>query len=176
MKTDVIVIGAGLLGCFTARNLMRHEIDVIVLEKESDVCRGISKANTGIIYSGYDSSPGSEKQKLCVQASEDFDRLCSELEVPFRRPGSLMVAYGPRADAVIKRKYDEKWQEYTARFNEIWDNFSKEEEEIYTKYPYARGQDHPASDELYALRRQFNEDIKNLQSEYAYLFEEHKRE
>ena len=107
VKTDVIVTGAGLLGCFTARNLMRHEIDVIVLEKESDVCRGISKANTGIIYSGYDSSPGSEKQKLCVQASEDFDRLCCELEVPFRRPGSLMVAYGPRADAVLKRKYED---------------------------------------------------------------------
>ena len=49
-KVDVLVIGAGLLGCFTARNLTRYELDVLVLEKESDVSRGISKANTGIIY------------------------------------------------------------------------------------------------------------------------------
>ena len=105
IKTDVLVIGAGLLGCFTARNLTRYKIDVIVLEKESDVCRGISKANTGIIYSGYDNKPDSEKARLCVQANEDFDRLCSELEVPFKRPGSLMIAYGPNADAVIERKY-----------------------------------------------------------------------
>lgn len=107
IRTDILIIGAGLLGCFTARNLMRYEADVTVLEKEEDVCRGISKANTGIIYSGYDHKPGSEKYKLCVQANGDFDRLCSELEVPFSRPGSLMVAYGPRADKVIERKYSD---------------------------------------------------------------------
>ena len=107
IDTDVIVIGAGLLGCFAARNLKRYDIDVIVLEKEDDVCRGISKANTGIIYAGYDNRPGSEKQRLCVQANGEFDRLCEELDVPFSRPGSLMVGYGPRADEVIRRKYND---------------------------------------------------------------------
>jgi len=106
-ETDVLIIGAGLLGCFTARNLTRYDISVTVLEKEDDVCRGISKANTGIIYSGYNNRPGTEKQKLCVQANEEFDRLCSELEVPFSRPGSLMVGYDPKADAVIARKYSD---------------------------------------------------------------------
>lgn len=105
IKTDVLVIGAGLLGCFTARNLKRYDIDVTVLEKEGDVCRGISKANTGIIYAGYDNKPGSLKQKLCVRANEDFGRLCEELDVAFSRPGSLMIAYGPEADASIRRKY-----------------------------------------------------------------------
>ena len=105
VKTDVIIIGAGLLGCFTARNLMRYPLDVLVLEQEADVCRGISKANTGIIYPGYDQKPGSEKGKLCVQANETFDRLCEELDVPFVRPGSLMIAYGPRADGKIQKKF-----------------------------------------------------------------------
>ena len=107
IRTDVIVIGAGLLGCFTARNLMRYPLDVLVLEQEADVCRGISKANTGIIYPGYDQKPGSEKGKLCVQANEAFDRLCQELDVPFVRPGSLMVGYGPQADRRIWRKFDD---------------------------------------------------------------------
>lgn len=105
IKTDVIIIGAGLLGCFTARNLMRYPLEAVVLEQEADVCRGISKANTGIIYPGYDQKPGSEKGKLCVQANEAFDRLCQELDVPFARPGSLMIAYGPRADRQIQKKY-----------------------------------------------------------------------
>ena len=105
IKTDVLIIGAGLLGCFTARNLTRYDIDVTVLEKEDDVCRGISKANTGIIYSGYDHRPGSRKHKLCVQANEEFDSLCSELEVPYRRMGSLMISYGQKGDAVIARKF-----------------------------------------------------------------------
>ena len=106
-STDVIIIGAGLMGCFTARQLMKYELGVIVLEKENDVCRGISKANTGIIYPGYDNRPGSNKSRLCVQASEAFDRLCEELGVPFNRPGSLMVSYGPKADEVIRKKYED---------------------------------------------------------------------
>ena len=104
-RADVLVIGAGLLGCFTARNLARYEMDVLVLEKERDVSRGISKANTGIIYTGYDNRPGTRKGKLCIQANEAFDALCRQLDVPFSRPGSLMIGYGPCADQVIKRKY-----------------------------------------------------------------------
>lgn len=107
IHTDVLIIGAGLLGCFTARNLRRYDISVTVLEQEDDVCRGISKANTGIIYTGYDNRPGTEKRKLCVQANEAFDSLCTELGVPFSRPGSLLISYGPGADAVVQRKYKE---------------------------------------------------------------------
>lgn len=107
IRTDVIIVGAGLLGCFAARHLTRYCADVIVLEKEGDVCRGISKANTGIIYTGYDHKPGSLKSKLCVQANESFDALCEELGVRFSRPGSLMIAYGPAADEVIRRKYND---------------------------------------------------------------------
>ena len=106
-KVDVLVIGAGLLGCFTARNLTRYEMDILVLEKENDVSRGISKANTGIIYAGYDTRPGSLKNRLCIQANAAFDTLTRQLDVPFSRPGSLMIGYGPRADQVIRRKYED---------------------------------------------------------------------
>lgn len=106
-KIDVLVIGAGLLGCFTARNLTRYEMDILVLEKERDVSRGISKANTGIIYTGYDNRPGTLKSSLCVRANETFEALTEELDVPFKRPGSLIVGYGPRADRIIKRKYND---------------------------------------------------------------------
>lgn len=106
-ETDVIIIGAGLLGCFTARNLTRYDMDVTVLERESDVCRGISRANTGIIYSGYDTKPGSLKSELCIKANREFESLCDDLGVPFSRTGSLMVGYGPNADDVIRKKYEQ---------------------------------------------------------------------
>ena len=106
-ETDVIIIGAGLLGCFTARNLTRYDMDVTVLERENEVCRGVSRANTGIIYSGYDTKPGSLKSKLCVKANREFESLCDDLGVPFSRTGSLMVGYGPVADEVIRKKYEQ---------------------------------------------------------------------
>lgn len=102
--TDVAVIGGGLLGCFTARALTAYDLRVTVFEEREDVCTGISRANTGIIYTGYDTKPGTLKTRMCTAANRDFDRLCRELDVPFSRCGSLMAAFGPRAETVLKRK------------------------------------------------------------------------
>ena len=60
-QADVAVIGGGILGCFAARNLMRWRLSVILLEKEPDVCTGITRANSAIVYAGYDRG---RKQKL----------------------------------------------------------------------------------------------------------------
>lgn len=102
--TDAAVIGAGLLGCFTARALTAYDLRVTVLEEREDVCTGISRANTGIIYTGCDTKPGTLKTRLCVRANREFGRLCRELDVPFSRCGSLMVCFDPRAESVLERK------------------------------------------------------------------------
>ena len=104
-KRDVVVIGAGLLGCFAARALAAYKLDVTVLEAREDVCTGISRANSGIVYAGYDTKPGTLKTALCVAGSRGMSELCRELDVPFSRCGSLMVACGARAEAVLRKKY-----------------------------------------------------------------------
>ena len=106
-KYDVTVIGGGVLGCFVARNLARYKLNVIVIEKNADVCTEITRANTAIIYSGYDNKPGSMKARMCVDANRDFDCLCKELGVPFVRCGSLMSALGPRGESVLRKKYEQ---------------------------------------------------------------------
>ena len=105
-NVDVVVIGGGLLGCFAARNLCRRKLQLALLEAREDVCTGISRANTAIVYPGYDHKPGTLKAELCVRANARFDALCRELDVPFSRCGSLMVSFGPRADAVLRKKYE----------------------------------------------------------------------
>ena len=102
---DIAVIGAGLLGCFAARALCTWDVHPLVLEQREDVCTGISKANTGIVYTGCDTKPGTLKTRLCVRANQTFDTLCRELDVPFSRCGSLMIAFGPRAERVLESKY-----------------------------------------------------------------------
>lgn len=106
-QCDVIVIGAGLLGCFAARALRELDMSVSVLEAREDICTGISKANTAVVYTGCDTKPGSLKTELCVRASGEFDRLCKELGVPFKRCGSLMVAFGPNGEKVLRKKYEQ---------------------------------------------------------------------
>jgi glycerol-3-phosphate dehydrogenase len=102
---DAVVVGGGVLGCFAARNLTRCDLRVALLERREDVCTGISRANTAVIYTGYDTKPGTLKTELCVRANDHFETLCGELGVAFSRCGSLMVGYGPEADGVIREKF-----------------------------------------------------------------------
>ena len=56
---DVAVIGGGVIGCSTARELSRYDMKICLLEKEEDVCSGTSKANSAIVHDGYDVESGS---------------------------------------------------------------------------------------------------------------------
>ena len=58
---DVIIIGAGVSGAATARELSRYKIKACVIEKEEDVCCGTSKANSALVHAGYDATEGSLK-------------------------------------------------------------------------------------------------------------------
>lgn len=101
---DAIVIGGGILGCFTARNLRRWNISTCLLEREEDVCTGITRANSAICYAGYDNKPGSLKAEMTVRGNANMSKLCEELDVPFSRCGSLLVTYDPDSLVKMERK------------------------------------------------------------------------
>lgn len=102
---DAIVIGGGILGCMTARNLRRWQISTLLIEKEEDVCMGITRANSAICYAGYDNKPGSLKAELTVRGNANMGKLCEELEVPFSRCGSLLVTYDWGSVPKMERKF-----------------------------------------------------------------------
>lgn len=106
-RYDVIVVGGGLLGCFTARALTRYRLKTALLEAREDVCTGISRANTAIVYSGIDTKPGSLKSGMCVRSAQSFAALCSQLGVRYSPCGSLMVSFGPRGDEVLRKKMEQ---------------------------------------------------------------------
>ena len=103
-RLDAIVIGGGILGCMTARNLRRWNISTLLLEKEEDICMGITRANSAIVYAGYDNKPGSLKAELTVRGNANMAALCEELEVPFSRCGSLLITYDTSAVSRLRKK------------------------------------------------------------------------
>lgn len=88
---DVIVIGAGVIGCGVARELSKYNLNICVLEKGSDVAVGTTKANSAIVHAGHDAKPGSLKSVLNKKGNAMFDRLSKELDFPFKRNGSLTL-------------------------------------------------------------------------------------
>ncbi|MBP3241336.1 MAG: NAD(P)/FAD-dependent oxidoreductase [Oribacterium sp.] len=106
MTYDVIVIGAGVTGAAVARELSRYQTEVCVLEKEEDVCCGTSKANSAIIHAGYDAEPGSNMAKMNVRGNAMMDELCRDLDIPFKRNGSLVVCIHEELLPGLKDLYD----------------------------------------------------------------------
>ena len=93
--TDVIVIGAGVVGCAAARELARFDLRVRVLEKACDVAEGATKSNSAIVHAGFDAKPGTHKARFNVLGNARFAALCQELDVPFQRNTSLVTAFSP---------------------------------------------------------------------------------
>ncbi len=92
LKTDVVVIGAGAVGCAIARELSKYNVDVIVVEKNEDVGGDASKSNSAIIHTGYDAAPGTLESQLVVAANPMYDTLAKELDIPFSRVGAILPA------------------------------------------------------------------------------------
>jgi len=90
---DIIIIGAGVIGCAIARELSMYDYKILVLEKEDDVCSEASKANSGIIHAGYDAKHTTLKARLNLEGNKRMHNLCKELDIPFQQNGSLVVGY-----------------------------------------------------------------------------------
>ncbi|HHD2602629.1 TPA: NAD(P)/FAD-dependent oxidoreductase [Clostridium perfringens] len=90
---DIIVIGAGVVGCSIARELSKYNLDVLVVEKNSDVSEEISKGNSGIVHAGYNEKIGTLKAKLNIEGNKIFDDLSRDLQFPFKRNGAFILAF-----------------------------------------------------------------------------------
>ncbi|WP_415319568.1 NAD(P)/FAD-dependent oxidoreductase [Clostridium perfringens] len=93
---DIIVIGAGVVGCSIARELSKYNLDVLVVEKNSDVSEGVSKGNSGIVHAGYNEKIGTLKAKLNIEGNKMFDDLSRDLQFPFKRNGAFILAFSDK--------------------------------------------------------------------------------
>ena len=98
---DVAVIGAGVVGALAARELSRYAVKTVLLEKADDVAMGASKANSAIVHAGFDCIPGTLMAKMNVKGNAMMETVASELSVPFKRNGSMVLAFGPEDEKTL---------------------------------------------------------------------------
>src|SRR6266498_3286906 len=90
---DVAIIGAGAVGSAVARELSRYDINVVLLEANSDVGMGTSKASTAIWHTGFDAKPGSLEATLMRRSYPLMEAFMQEVGSPFERIGGLLIAW-----------------------------------------------------------------------------------
>ena len=106
MKYDIVIIGAGVVGTSIAYNLIPYRASVALLDKNNDVAMGATRANSAIIHAGYDPKPGTLMAKLNVEGNRLCEDLCEKLSVPFRRCGSLVLAFSDAEKALLSDLLD----------------------------------------------------------------------
>lgn len=90
---DVVVIGAGVVGCAVARQLARGGADVIVIEARCDVGDGTSKANTAILPTGFDKPPNSFESAMVLRGAALLREFAATRGIAVEKPGGLLVAW-----------------------------------------------------------------------------------
>ncbi|MBE5731813.1 MAG: NAD(P)/FAD-dependent oxidoreductase [Clostridiales bacterium] len=103
--TDVIIIGAGVVGCAVARELSKYNAKVVVIERRNDVACGASKANSGIVHAGFDAIPGTKKAYYNVLGAKMYAELYEELDIPYRKNGAFVLNFSEEGNAKLEELY-----------------------------------------------------------------------
>lgn len=93
---DVLIVGGGIIGCAIARELSKWNIDILLIDKEEDLAMHTSSRNDGMVHPGIQPHPGTQKALYNVKGNQMYERVAKELDVPFRRTGSVIL-------------FDKKW-------------------------------------------------------------------
>ena len=92
LKTDILVIGAGVVGLAVARRFALAGCEVVLVEQEPTFGTGTSSRNSEVIHAGLYYPTGSLKANLCLTGREQLYEYCNERRIPHKQIGKLIVA------------------------------------------------------------------------------------
>ena len=127
---DVAIIGAGAVGSAIARELSRYQLNVALLEANSDVGMGTSKASTAIWHTGYDATPGSLESVLLKRSYPLLETFMMEVGSPFERIGGLLIAWTQEQLEILPSLLEK------AHKNGDTDVYLISREEVYQREPH----------------------------------------
>ena len=83
-------MGGGVVGCAVALALARRGVEVTVFEARERVGTAASGTNSGILHTGFDSTPGELESELILAANRLRDEVLEALAVPVLRCGAVL--------------------------------------------------------------------------------------
>jgi glycerol-3-phosphate dehydrogenase len=103
VDADVAVIGAGVIGAAVALALARRGARVALLEAEAAPGLAASGTNSGILHTGFDSTPGELETRLILRAAEIRDPVTDDLAIPVMRCGAMLRPRDAEGRATVIR-------------------------------------------------------------------------
>src|ERR1700730_2974563 len=109
MRYDFCVVGGGIVGLATAREILKRRpgASLVLLEKEAELAAHQTGHNSGVIHAGVYYAPGSLKARLCVEGARELYEYCEQRAIASERCGKLIVATSaaelPRLEELKRR-------------------------------------------------------------------------
>lgn len=91
-KFDVVIVGSGLVGSALAWELTRLGAHLVVLESSSEIAAGASRSNSGLLCTGFDSTPQTLETRMILEQGKRWRPIFDGLGIPYRIPGALVLA------------------------------------------------------------------------------------
>jgi L-2-hydroxyglutarate oxidase LhgO len=98
LDTNIIIIGAGIVGLSIAKELSAHFPDVYLIEKNKTFGQETSSRNSEVIHSGIYYPKGSLKATLCVEGKKFLYDYCEKNEITHKKIGKLVVSTNETED------------------------------------------------------------------------------
>ena len=128
------------MGAAVARELSRYELSCTLLEAGPDIGAGTSKANTALLHTGFDATPGTLEARLVRRGHELLSAYAPQAGIPLARIGALLVAWTSEQRAAFPRIVERARANGDAAIREV------EVDELYRREPHLGPGAHGALD------------------------------
>lgn len=89
-STTVVVIGGGVVGAAMLYTLAHRGVDAVLLESDDDLAYSASGTNSGVLHTGFDSTPGQLETDLILRAGRLRPAVLAALDVPVEHCGAVL--------------------------------------------------------------------------------------
>jgi len=106
-EVDVAIIGAGVIGLATAREIAQEKRGVFVFEKNRTFGLETSSRNSEVIHTGIYYPEDSLKAKLCVEGKSLLYKLCDKHNIAYKKSGKIIVAADENEISWLEELYEQ---------------------------------------------------------------------
>ena len=104
-EIGVAIVGAGVIGLATAREIAQEEKGVFVFEKNRTFGLETSSRNSEVVHAGIYYPENSLKAKLCVEGRSLLYELCERHDIAYKKLGKIIVAASSNETAELEKLY-----------------------------------------------------------------------
>lgn len=98
---DIAIIGAGVVGCAVFREFVLAGLDCVLIERDADIISGASKANSALLHTGFDATPGTVEAACVRDGYRRYRDIHARMNLPLLETGALVVAWNDEQRAKL---------------------------------------------------------------------------